>query len=325
MATTASAARPLLSVVVPVYNEQAALAELDARLRAALAQLAEPCEIVYVDDGSSDASIAILEGIVAAHPDTTLVELSRNFGKEPAMLAGYDHAAGRAVVVVDADLQTPPELIGPMVAAWRAGAEIVDAVRSDSHVQGALRRLTSWGFYWLMRRAGGHFVVPNCADFRLMDARVVEAVRRCRERRRFNRGLVGWTGFRRQAIAFQADQRRGGGSRWGIGRLLHYAMDALFSFSGLPVRVVGAAGAAVTLISLLLLLGLLLGGLVAGGVSSWALLAAGLFLLGGLNLGAIALVGEYVVRLADEIRDRPVYLARRVIGRHGRAAHTPGA
>jgi glycosyltransferase involved in cell wall biosynthesis len=307
--------QPTLSIVVPIHNEAGSLTELHQRLQSVLSTLAGQYEILLVDDGSTDESVTVAESLVRGQPDTRLVELSRNFGKELAILAGYDHCRGTAVVVIDADLQTPPEIIPEMVEKWRDGAEIVDAVRLSTVGQNPLRRLASAGFYWLMGRLTSTRILPNAVDFRLLDEKVTREIRKCRERFRFNRGLVSWMGFRRAAVTFTAEQRSEGKSRWSTWRLIGHAMDAIFSFSSLPLRVAGIFGLVLSVLSLAYMVYLVVENLAAGlPIPGYATVAGGIFLLGGVQLLGIWLLGEYVGRLYDEVKGRPPYVVRRTLG-----------
>ena len=305
---------PVLSIVAPVHNEQGNLQELHRRLRAVLDPMALEYEILFVDDGSQDGSVEVIESLVSTDAAVRLIELSRNFGKEMAMLAGYDHARGRAVVVIDADLQTPPDVIPEMVRKWRAGAEIVDAIRSATVGQGRMRAAASSVFYWLMSKLGKTDIVPDCVDFRLLDQSVVRELRNCRERFRFNRGLVGWLGFRRQSVTFVAGRRHAGTSRWGLFRLAGYAMDAIFSFSSVPLRIAGVVGLIVSALSFVYLAALVIDNLIRGlPIPGYATLVGGIFLLGGVELLCMWMLGEYIGRLYEEAKARPPYVVRRVV------------
>ncbi len=306
--------QPLISVIAPVHNEEMHLHELTRRLTPLLREISDDFEIVYVNDGSSDRSVAIIEELHAADARIVLVDLARNFGKELAMLAGYDHAHGQAVVVIDSDLQTPPELIPEMVAKWRAGAQIVDAVRQHTEGQGPVRRSASIVFYWVMQRLANTQIVPNAVDFRLLDQVVVRELRRCRERHRFNRGLVSWVGFKRDHVTFVAADRADGASRWSVVRLFGYALDGVLAFSSAPLRVAGVAGLMISFLSLLYLVFLLFYRVFVGQpMAGYATIVGGIFLLGGVQLLTIWLLGEYVGRIYEEIKQRPLYITARVL------------
>jgi glycosyltransferase involved in cell wall biosynthesis len=307
--------RPELSVVVPIYNEESNLEELHRRIAAALEEVCRDFEIVMVDDGSRDASPRIIEELHRRDPRVRLVALSRNFGKEAALLAAYDHARGRAVVSMDADLQNPPELLPEMLERWRAGAQIVDTVRVSTQGRGWIRGFASWGFYRLMSWLGEVEMTPNAADFRLLDGEVVDHLCRLRERSRFNRGLVRWLGFRREVLEFSAAQRRDGGSRWSTLRLLLYAVDAVVAFSPAPLRFAGLFGLVLSIVSFAYMLSIWYVRIFVGlDVPGYATLVGGIFLLGGVQLISIWLLGEYVARISQEVKQRPVYVVAKTLG-----------
>lgn len=305
----------MLSVAFPVYNEEASLEELYQRTTAVLEGITDDYELVFVDDGSRDRSGDIIESLHRNDLRVRLIAFSRNFGKEIAMLAAYDHARGRAVIVMDADLQTPPEVIPKLVERWRAGADIVDTVRTSTEAKGRLRALASWGFYWVMSKLGNVEITANAVDFRLLDGKVVDCMRRCRERFRFNRGLVAWMGFRREFVEFEAPGRLAGTSRWPLRTLFAYALDAIISFSSVPLRVAGFCGLLLSGLSFLYLLVLGYIRVFHGQpMPGYATLAGGIFLLGGVQLITIWFLGEYVGRIYEEIKGRPPYVVARRLG-----------
>lgn len=305
---------PLVSIVVPIYNEQDNLVELHRQLCDTLDPLTRDYEFLFIDDGSTDASVAQIEALRGQDQRVRLIEFSRNFGKELAILAGYDHGRGRAVIVMDADLQNPPEVVREMIGKWRDGAAVVDAIRTETVGQGTLRRWASSLFYRLMSRLANTAIIPNCVDFRLLDRAVVRELRRCRERHRFNRALVSWVGFPRAAVHYVAPARGGGSSRWGFFRLVGYAMDAIASFSSLPLRIAGLLGLALAASSFLYLIVLMVDRLFFRNPwQGYASLAGGLFLLGGVQLTTIWLLGEYVGRVYEEGKGRPLYVIKRIL------------
>jgi glycosyltransferase involved in cell wall biosynthesis len=318
---------PELSVVVPMCNEEGNLRLLAERVRHALSEECPSYELIFVDDGSADGSVAEVRRLAAESARVRLVVLSRNFGKEAAMLAGYDHSRGRAIIVVDADLQHPPELFPTMLAMWRHGYDVVNAVRTDSRGVGGLRGRCSAAFYWLNEVLTGARVPPHAGDFRLMDRAVVEAVRRCREHHRFNRTLVGWAGFRHLAITYQAAGRHSGQSKWSGWGLFLYALDGIFSFSFRPLRLVGLVGGIISLLSLAFLL------IVAsvwaarpgpGGMTIADACIIGLIaLLGGTQLLGFWLLGEYVGRTYEQVKGRPPYVVRETLGQEAAGLAMP--
>lgn len=306
---------PQISIIGPVFNERDNLSELHHRLHTVLDPLGVSYELIFVDDGSRDGSASAIEQLAKQDPSVRLIEFSRNFGKEAAILAGYDHARGQALIVIDTDLQTPPEVIPQLIERWRAGAEIVDAVRTGSIGVSLLRRMTSSLFYWLLRRLASTEIVAHSVDFRLLDRRVAEELCRCRERFRFNRALVSWLGFRREAVTYVAPERFAGRTRWSFLSLLSYALDAVFSFSSLPLRLAGLFGLLISLLSLIYLVVLMAANLFGRQpMPGYATVVGGIFLLGGVQLLTIWVLGEYVGRLYEEAKERPLYVVRRRIG-----------
>ncbi len=240
-----------ISVVVPVHDEAAVLPEFARRLTAALEGAGVEARVLFVDDGSRDRSWAIIEDLSARDPRFQGLKLSRNFGKEIAIAAGLDHAPGDAVVLIDADLQQPPELIPRMIEAWRAGAKTVYGERIDRHSDGPARRLVSRVFYALYRRLAHTPLQERSGDFRLMDRQVVEALRRLPERARFTKGLYAWVGFTSVAIPYDHVDRAAGRSQWGFFKLLRLGMDGLTAFSSAPLRASTYAGLAISAAALL--------------------------------------------------------------------------
>jgi polyisoprenyl-phosphate glycosyltransferase len=298
-----------LSVVVPVFDEEAVLPEFHKRLRAVLDALPAASEIVYVNDGSGDACTRLLGQIHAADSHVVLVSLSRNFGKEIALTAGLDHAEGDAVIVIDADLQDPPELIAEMVSRWQEGYDVVYAQRTERAGETLLKKVTADLFYRAIHRIGGIRIPRDTGDFRLLSRRVVLALRQLRERHRFMKGLFAWVGFRQVAVPYRRDARYAGQTKWKFWRLWTLAIDALTSFSTAPLKIATylgllVAGCAFSYALRIVYLALVYGNPVPGYPS---LMTAILF-FGGVQLVAIGLVGEYVGRMFDETKGRPLYV-----------------
>jgi glycosyltransferase involved in cell wall biosynthesis len=305
---------PELSVIVPMHNEEGNVGLLAERIRRALEAEGLSYEVLFIDDGSTDGSVAAVEGLARAMPEIRLVRLARNFGKEAAMLAGYDRVRGRAVVVLDADLQQPPELFPEMLALWRRGYDVVHAVRADTAGISPIRRFASTAFYWVNGQLAGVQIPSNAADFGLMDRAVVEVLRQCREQHRFNRALVAWAGFRNTAITYTAATRHSGRTHWNWGRLLRYAMDGILSFSVRPLRLVGLLGGLVSALSFayLTLVAILRIGWpeLAGAGVGYASIIGMISLLGGFQLLGIWLLGEYIGRIYEQSKGRPAYIIR---------------
>jgi len=307
-------ARPLVSVVIPVYEEERSLPELHRRLREALAPLGRH-ELVYVDDGSTDSSAAIIEGWAREEEGVVvLVQLSRNFGMEVAMSAGLDFAEGRYVVLLHADLQDPPELIPEMLESARGGADVVYA-RRIGRDESRMKRSAATAFYRLMERLARVPYQGQAGDFRLMSRRVVDAVREMPERRRFTRGLVAWVGFEQVPIEYQrAGRTQGRGASYP--QLLRLAADGLTAFSDVPLSLATIAGLLTALVSgVAALVVVVLAVMGAVALSATLLVLLALLFLGGVQLISVGIIGRYLARVHEESLRRPLYLLDRVVGR----------
>ena len=312
--TPGTAPRARISIVVPFYDEEAAIAGFEAELGAALAALPDcDFEVVCVDDGSRDATLERLQAVAARDPRYVVVALSRNFGKEAALTAGIDHASGDAVVPMDADLQDPPELLARLIAEWRAGAEVVVAKRVDRSTDRYLKRTVAALFYRIHNRLSDIKLPENVGDFRLMDRTVVDALRRLPERQRFMKGLFAWVGFKTRSVEYRRPARAAGQSRFTGLRLWNFALDGITSFSTLPLRIwsyIGLIGALVSFsYGAYILLRTLVFGVDVPGYAS--LLAATLF-VGSVQLLSIGILGEYIGRIYIESKQRPTYIVRSI-------------
>ncbi|MEO1900383.1 MAG: glycosyltransferase family 2 protein [Alcanivorax sp.] len=310
--------QPVISVVVPFYNERAVLAECVARLGRVMAATGLAFEAVFVDDGSDDGGDEWLAGHCVDKPWIRLVRLSRNFGKEAALTAGLDHARGEAVIILDADLQDPPECIPAMIRCWRAGADVVLMQRRSRPGETRLKRASAHLYYRFLRRLSRSRIPADTGDFRLMSRRAVVAVRRLNERNRYMKGLFAWVGLPTRVLLYDREERFAGRSKWGYWRLLGLALEGITSFSVAPLRwaaLIGAlaatlgAGFGVWIIAKALVLGV--------AVPGYPSLMAWVTFLGGLQLLTTGIVGEYVGKVYLETKQRPIYLVRDVI--------TPGA
>jgi polyisoprenyl-phosphate glycosyltransferase len=306
---------PLLSVVVPVFNEEQVLPELHKRLQAALADLEGGSEVVFVDDGSSDSSAQLIEGWARSEDNVTLVQLSRNFGMEIAMSAGLDHVRGAYTVLMHADLQDPPELIPDMLrSAADEEADVVFA-RRIGRDESRIKRLLATGFYAMMRSLARVPYQGQAGDFRLMSRRVTDTLRTMPERRRFLRGMVAWVGFKQVPIEYQrADRYAGGGASYPA--LFRLAVEALTSFSDVPLNIatyIGALSATVSAVAGLIVLALTLAGTLTASTTVWILVAV--LFLGGIQLMSIGVLGRYLAHVHDQVLERPLYLVARVVGR----------
>ena len=306
-------AGPVLSLVLPIFNEEAIIPELDRRLRAFLTDVGsgvgDAWEVIFVNDGSKDRSLALLKELAAAEPRYKVLSLSRNFGHQMAITAGLDRASGEAVVVMDADLQDPPEVVRQMVARWREGFDVVFGVRSRRHGETVFQQRTAALFYRLLRGMLGDVSIPiDAGDFRLMSRPVVLTLRALRERHRFVRGLVWWVGFRQTAVSYERPARFAGETKWPLRRMLHFAVDGITSFSTVPLRMATWLG--------------VLAGVVALGGVGWALYSkffggvvrgwTTIMILVGLGSSAqllmTGILGEYVGRIYEEVKRRPLYV-----------------
>jgi glycosyltransferase involved in cell wall biosynthesis len=307
---TASPA-PVLSVVVPVFNEEENISALLGRLLPALASVGLTFEVLFVDDGSRDDTAATVERVAAENPAVRLLRLSRNFGHQAALVAGMEHARGLAVVTMDGDLQHPPELIATLVEHWREGTDVVQTVRRETADAGLFKRATSRGFYRLLSAVSRIRVTQGAADFRLLSREAVDAFLACRERRRFNRGLVQWIGFPYVEVTYDAAPRHAGRTKYSIRAMFRLAGDAIFSFSTLPLRVAGLAGVVVSLVAAVYLLFVLWAKLFTNWVTpGWTSTQVTVLGLGGMQLVVLWIIGEYVGRLYEEAKERPIYIVR---------------
>lgn len=303
----------LLSVVVPVYNEQAVLPEFHKRLSAVLKTFGTAVEVVYINDGSSDESEAVLRNLRQTDSHVAVLELSRNFGKEAAMTAGLEYAAGDAVIIIDADLQDPPELIPQLIAAWREGNDVVTYRRLSREGETLFKRFCAHSFYRLLNRLSEVAIPVDVGDFRLMSRRAVDALIQLPERNRYMKGLFAWVGFPQKELTYERPARVAGYSQWSFMKLLGLALDGITSFTWAPLRLATAMGALVAV-----------GALIAGGlivvktllysdpVPGYPSLMCVVLFLGGMQLLAIGIQGEYLGRLFNESKQRPLYLLKSV-------------
>jgi polyisoprenyl-phosphate glycosyltransferase len=308
--------RPLLSVVIPLYNESGSLEALHARLTAVIAQLpVSGHEIVFVDDGSRDTTFAEASALCALDPTLRAIRFARNFGKEAAMAAGLRAARGDIVVLMDGDLQHPPELIPEMVARWQQGAKMVTAVRRSRDTDPWLRRQLSRGFYGLFKRVSEVALAEGGGDFRLFDRAVVDAINSLPERTRFMKGITSWVGFRQEEIDFEPAERAAGASAWSLLRLLRYAIDGLSAFSTLPLRVWSLIGMVISALSVLYGGFLVVRTAIFGiDVPGYASIIVSVLFLSGIQLISLGVLGEYVGRIFTEVKGRPLYLVAERLG-----------
>jgi len=303
---------PFVSLVVPVFNEAAVLPMLLPRLRACLDGLRGGGEICFVNDGSEDGSVAYLESESRSDPRITIIDLSRNFGHSIAITAGLDHARGDAVVVMDCDLQDPPELVPHMVALYRKGFDVVHARRRTRRGESPFKRATARLFYWTMRLAADRSPEPHVGEFRLMSREVVDALQALRERHRLVRGLVAWVGFRQTVIDFERPARAAGTTKYPLLKMVRLAWDGMTSLSAAPLRVATLLGLAALLCGATYAAVAIYVGWVQGrGVPGWTSLVIVNIFFSGVVLICLGLVGEYVAKIFEEVKGRPLYFVRR--------------
>jgi dolichol-phosphate mannosyltransferase len=304
---------PVLSVVAPVFNEHGTLDELHRRLTAALAAL-DSYEIVLVDDGSTDGSWDTLLGLAAGDPRIRLLKLSRNFGHQAALSAGLDAARGDAVVLMDADLQDPPELIPRLVETWREGFDVVYAVRGDREGETRVRLASIALFYRLLHRISPTEIPRNVGDFRLLSRRAADAVSAMPERARFLRGMTSWIGFRQTGVPYTREARHAGESKYPPSKLIRLAFDGITSFSTAPIKLVTAIGFALVVFCIGVLgWTLYVRFFTSHHPQGWTSVIAVVLLLGGVQLLSLGVIGQYVARIFDETKQRPVYLVEEVV------------
>ena len=300
----------MLTVVVAARDEAAALPLLHPRIAAALARVdGLRTRVLYVDDGSTDDTWGVLGGIAAADPQVALLRLSRNFGKEAALTAGLDQVVEGAAMILDADGQDPPELIPDFVALWRQGFDDVYGTRIAREGEGWLKRATAAAFYRVMRRLSHTPVPADTGDYRLLSPRLLAALRQLRERHRFMKGLFGWVGFSRIALPYRRAPRLAGHSKFGFWRLWNFALEGITSFSTAPLRVATYVGLFTALAAFVAGIGVLAKTLLWGDpVAGWPTMMVVILFLGGVQLIALGMIGEYLGRLYDEAKQRPLYL-----------------
>lgn len=304
-----------LTVVVPLLNEARGIPILERRLTRTLEALGRPWDVLVVDDGSTDRTLDVLKELNARDPRYRALSLSRNFGKEIAVAAGLAHATGDGVVIMDGDLQHPPEAIAEFVIRWQQGYHVVYGQRRDRDTDAALVRFSSRLFYRLFRELSGTKLPRGAGDFRLLDRKAVDALNRFGERARFNKGLYAWIGFKSIGVPFDVEARLDGRSRWRPGRLFSLAMDGLASFTTLPLRVWSWLGLLVSLLAFLYAAVFLFKTLIWGtDVPGFPTLIISVMLFAGVQLISLGVIGEYLGRVYEEVKGRPLYLIAEEVG-----------
>jgi len=316
------ATRPILTILVPVKDEEESIARFVARVRRVLDGLADPAakswEILFVDDGSNDATLAAIISANASEKRVCAVSLSRNFGKEAALSAGLDHARGDAVIPIDVDLQDPPEVIADMIKAWREGSDVVYGVRRNRESDSLPKRLTADFYYRAHNWLSSDKIPEHAGDFRLLDRKVVDVIRKMPERNRFMKGLFAWSGFKQAAVEYDRVEREVGSSKFRYWKLWTLALDGITSASTVPLRVWSYIGVLVALLSFLYAVFIMARTIISGvNVPGYASLMTAILFFGGLQLISLGVLGEYVGRILVETKQRPIYVVRETIGMDG--------
>lgn len=306
---------PCLSVVIPIYNEEGVIGEMHKRLSSVMKSLEVSYELVFVNDGSKDRSLALLKELAETDPHVVILDFARNFGHQVAISAGMDHARGEAVVVIDADLQDPPEVIAQMLDKWREGYDVVYAVREERRGESHFKKLTAAAFYRLLKRITNVDIPVDTGDFRLMSRRAIEAMKLFSERNRFVRGLVSWIGFRQTGVTFVRAERFAGETKYPLKKMIRFALDGVMAFSYFPLQLATYFGFVVSGLSFIAILWVLYLRLVAHDtIVGWASMTTIMLFLGGIQLITLGVIGEYIGRIYDEVKRRPLYLVQEKIG-----------
>jgi glycosyltransferase involved in cell wall biosynthesis len=315
MQKATSAAAPEISVVVPVFNESENLRPLIARLTPVLGACCGSFEVIFVDDGSSDDTLETLRELNAADGRLAAVSFSRNFGKEIAIAAGLDHARGKAVVIMDADLQHPPEAIEAFVAKWREGYKNIYGQRVDRAADPKVRSALTQIYYALLDHFGDVSLPHGAGDFRLLDRQAVDALANLREQARFSKGLYAWIGFKSVGVPFDVEERAAGQSKFSYAKLLRFALDGLMSFSSIPLRVWTYVGMAISAFALVMAAYFFIRTALFGvDVPGFPSLIVSIAFFSGVQLLSLGVLGEYIARIFAEVKDRPLYLISERLG-----------
>ena len=304
-------ARPTLSLVLPVFNEAEVIPELHEQLQAFLKELALECEVLFVDDGSRDKTLELLQALVEKDPRYAILSFSRNFGHQTAITAGMDHARGEAVVVMDADLQDPPSVVLDMVAKWREGYDVVYGKRQSRAGETIFKRITAAIFYRMFAAMIPIQVPLDTGDFRLMSRRVVLTLRALRETHRFVRGMVSWVGFKQTAVLYDRPARFAGETKYPLRKMVRFAIDGITSFSVLPLRLSTWLGVTVAVLSVLYAIwAIVVHFILHQTVPGWTATVVLIALLASVQLLMIGILGEYVGRIYEEVKRRPLYVVK---------------
>lgn len=301
--------KPTYSIIAPVYNEHQCLTELWKRLSVVMDALKEPWELVLVDDGSSDGSTEMIKKLASEHTQVVPVIFARNFGHQIAVTAGMDYCQGDAAIIIDADLQDPPEVILDLIAKWKEGYQVVFAVRKEREGETWFKKTAASFFYRLISRITDVKIPLDTGDFRLLDRKVLDVMGRMRERQRFLRGMSAWVGFKQVGVEYSRLARFAGETKYPLKKMLKLAMNAITGFSYFPLQLASVIGLVVVVFSLITLVGFIIARCISGTVPlGQAATILALFFLGGVQLTFLGILGEYIGRIYDEVRGRPLYV-----------------
>lgn len=301
-----------ITILVPAYNEEEVLEQMyrvlvDVCNRLTLYQF----EFLFVNDGSKDRTLEIVKQLKENDERVQYVDLSRNFGKEVAMSAGFDYASGDAMIIMDADLQHPPEAIEEMLYWWEQGYDDVYAIRRKREGESKLKKWTSKTYYKLLQKVSKEEIIPDAGDFRLLDKKCIEALSQLREHSRYTKGMYNWIGFKKKEMTFDADPRAGGETKWKFGSLVTLAINGVTSYSTLPLKIWSLVGIIISLLGFIYLFVEIMRTIFLGNsVAGYPSLIAGIFFLGGIQLISLGVIGEYLGRVFVETKDRPLYLVQ---------------
>ena len=303
----------MYSIVAPAVNEQDTLPHFYERVVAVMEQVGEPFEVVLINDGSSDGTFRVMRALHERDPRVRVVDFSRNFGHQIAISAGLDYARGDAVIIIDSDLQDPPEVIPQLIARWKAGAEVVYAQRARRTGETRFKLLTAAAFYRLIARITSVEIPRDTGDFRLLDRRVVETLVTMREHHRFMRGLSAWVGFRQEAVPYDRHERFAGATKYPLRKMIRFALDAITAFSYAPLQLATSFGFLLAALSLVGIVVAIIVRVFGGAIQGQGTTLIVVLFLGGIQLIFLGIIGEYLGRIYDEVRARPLYIVREVL------------
>jgi len=307
--------KPEFSVIIPAYNEQEVIEESYRRLTAVMAGLGEPYELIFIDDGSRDKTAELLGRICLDDKHVVLIRFSRNFGHMPAITAGMDYARGRAVMVIDADLQDPPELFPQMIEKWREGYDVVYGKRSERKGETGFKKLTAGLYYRFLRRMTDVDLPVDTGEFRLIDRKVCDAIKKIKEKNRYIRGLVSWVGFKQTGVEYVREKRFAGETKYPFAKMIKLAMDGITSFSYKPLKLATNLGFFISALGFIYLLVVIYERLFTHSTTTgWASMVAILLFSQGIVLMVLGLMGEYIGRIFEEIKGRPIYIVDEIVG-----------